>query len=70
VLPSSPAEKAGIRKSDVILALGDQPISGPSELSRRIAAMPPGTRVRLTLVRERKSTTLSVELGRLPERGQ
>ena len=68
VVEGSPAERAGMRKGDVIVAVGDQPVVAPPDLTRRIAATAPGTRVELTLVRERKRVQVAVELGRLPER--
>jgi len=67
VASGSPAERAGLRKGDIIVAVGDQPVGGPPELTRRIATTPPGTRVQLTVVRDRSRKTLDVELGRLPE---
>jgi serine protease Do len=68
VAPGSPAERAGLQKGDVIVAVNDQPVVAPPELTRRIASMPPGTRVQVTVVRERARKTLPVELGRLPDR--
>ncbi len=68
VAQGSPAERAGLRKGDVIVAVGDQPVAGPPELTRRVASTPPGTRVDVAVVRDRARRTLSVELGRLPDR--
>jgi serine protease Do len=70
VSPGSPAERGGLRKGDVIVAVNDQPVAGPPDLTRRIAMTPPGTRVQLAIVRDRDRKTLGVELGRLPERAQ
>jgi serine protease Do len=68
VVEGSPAEKAGVQKGDVIVAVNEQAIGMPPELTRRIVGTPPGTRVELSIVRKGKSITLPVELGRLPER--
>jgi serine protease Do len=68
VLQGSPAERAGLRKGDVIVAVGDQPVAGPPELTRRIAGTAPGTRVQLQVMRDRARQAVNVELGRLPER--
>ncbi len=70
VVPGSPAEKAGLQKGDVIVALGEQPVTGPPELTRRVAGTAPGTRIQLTVVRERARQQVGVELGRLPDRRQ
>jgi serine protease Do len=68
VVEGSPAEKAGVQKGDVIVAVNDQAVAAPQELTRRIVATPPGTRVQISLVRRGKPLKLSVELGRLPDR--
>jgi len=68
VVEGSPAEKAGIQKGDVIVAVNDQPVAAPQELTRRIVGTAPGTRVQISIVRKGKSLQLPVELGRLPER--
>jgi serine protease Do len=70
VVPGSPAERAGIKRGDIIVQVNGQPVAGPPELTRRIAGTPPGARVSVGVVRGREPTTLSVELGRLPERPQ
>jgi serine protease Do len=68
VVEGSPAEKAGVQKGDVIVAVNDQAVAAPQELTRRIVATPPGTRVQISVVRKGKPLKLSVELGRLPEK--
>src|SRR5262249_56607262 len=67
VASGSPAERAGLQKGDIIVGVGDQPVAGPPELTRRIAASAPGSRVQLDVVRARTRRTVAVELGRLPE---
>ena len=68
VVEGSPAEKAGVQKGDVIVAVNDQAVAAPQELTRRIVGTAPGTRVELSLVRKGKPLKLPVELGRLPDR--
>ena len=68
VVEGSPAERAGMKKGDVIVAVGDQPVATPPDLTRRIAGTAPGTRVALTVIRDRKRVQVAVDLGRLPER--
>jgi serine protease Do len=67
VSAGSPAERAGLRKGDVIVAVGDQPVNGPPDLTRRIAASPPGSKVQLTVARDRSQKPVEVQLGRLPD---
>ena len=63
----SPAEKAGLRAGDVIIAVGDERIEKLRELPRVIADITPGARQDLTVWRDGKPTALTVEIGRLPE---
>jgi serine protease Do len=67
VVPRSPAERAGLRRGDVVVAVGEQPVTGPTDLVRRIAGTPPGTKVQLTIVRDGSRRTVPVELERRPE---
>ena len=68
VVEGSPAEKAGMQKGDVIVAVNDQAVGAPQELTRRIVGTAPGTKVEISLIRKGKTLQLPVELGRLPER--
>jgi serine protease Do len=68
VLSGSPAERAGLQKGDVIVAIDEQTITSPSDLTRRITMTPPGTKVRVTIARDGGQKTIPVELGRAPER--
>jgi serine protease Do len=68
VVQGSPAARAGLRKGDVIVAVDDQGVGNPQELTRRIAGTPPGTRVRVGVVRDGARQTIAIELGRLPDR--
>jgi serine protease Do len=68
VVEGSPAEKAGVQKGDVIVAVDEQAVAVPQELTRRIVGTSPGTRVQLSLLRQGKPIKLPVELGRLPDR--
>ena len=67
LVEGAPAEKAGVKKGDIIVAVNDQPIVTPPELTRRIVGMAPGTRVELSVVRQGKALKVPVELGRRPE---
>jgi serine protease Do len=62
----SPGQKAGIKNGDVVTAVNGDTIKDPRDLARRIAAMPPGTKVDVAIWRNGKSQPLTVELGTLP----
>jgi serine protease Do len=63
VRPDSPADKAGLRRGDVITKVNGTPIRTGDDLVNKIAATPVGTRVKLTYVRDKKEaeTTAAVE---------
>jgi len=64
----SPAEKAGLKRGDAIVAVDGQPIREPRDLSRRIAALEPGKTVALTVLRNGKERTVTIEIGRQNDR--
>lgn len=51
VLPNSPAEKAALKKGDMIIAIDGEPLSLNRTLADAIAARKPGESVRLTVMR-------------------
>ena len=61
-----PAEGAGIRSGDTILAVNGEAVAGPRELARAIAAIKPGTATTLTLWRNGGEEKVTVDLGTLP----
>ena len=48
----SPAEKAGLRKGDVVTALNGRTVRGPSDLRARLGLTPVGEEVDMTVARE------------------
>ena len=68
VTAGSPAEKAGIERGDVILALDGQAVSGPDDLSVHISEKAPGTTVRLKITRNNQTRDVTVTLGELSEK--
>jgi serine protease Do len=67
VVEGAPAARAGVKKGDVIVAVNDQPIVTPPELTRRIVGMAPGTQVELSILRQGSTLKVPVELGVRPE---
>lgn len=67
VLDGTPAKKAGLESGDVILRLSDDTVANPNELSRRVASLSPGDKVRLRVLRDGKERNLTVTLGRRDE---
>jgi serine protease Do len=68
VTSKSPAEKAGIEAGDVVVAVNDKKVEGPRELQLLVAAIAPGTKVDVKLIRDGKEKTVNVLLGERPTR--
>jgi S1-C subfamily serine protease len=50
-MPGSPAESAGLRGGDVLLAIDDVPVSSRGDLYRQLWRHPPGDRIPLRVFR-------------------
>jgi Do/DeqQ family serine protease len=66
VQAGSPAERAGIRRGDVIVALNGSPISDSNSLRNQVARTQPGTDVTLTISRDNREQQVRITLGELP----
>lgn len=65
--PDSPAEKAGLKRTDVILAFNNHPISTWEELRLLVSQVVPNTKAALKIVRDGKPRTIDVTLGQVTE---
>ncbi len=63
---SGPALRAGVRAGDVVTALNGERIDSSRGLIRAVAAVPPGSGVRLTVRRNGRELDLPVTVGRRP----
>ncbi|NWJ50357.1 MAG: trypsin-like peptidase domain-containing protein, partial [Bacteroidetes bacterium] len=62
VVENGPAQKSGIKKGDIILAVDDVTVNGTSELQEVIATKNTGEKVKIYLIRDNKPFELSVVL--------
>jgi serine protease Do len=60
---NSPAAKAGIKSGDAIVAVDGEAIKDPHALALKISSYAPGKSVPLTVWRDGKERTVSVEIG-------
>ncbi|QYK43500.1 MAG: DegQ family serine endoprotease [Paracoccaceae bacterium] len=66
-VPDGPAKDAGMLAGDVIVTFDGADVADTRELVRRVADAPVGQAVRVVVMREGKTQTLSVTLGRREE---
>jgi serine protease Do len=70
VQDDSPASKAGLQASDVILAFNGNAVENSSDLPRMVGLTKPGTKIPLEVWRKGKAQQLTVVLGELPAEDQ
>lgn len=66
VAPGSPAERAGIKTGDVVIAINNQTVADSNSLRNIVASTPPGTTVTITLLRDGREMKVDVTLTELP----
>ena len=66
-IKDGPAAKAGVRTGDTIIAVDGQPIDEAKDLSRKVAQVAPGKTLSLTLWREGKERTVTLEVASQPK---
>lgn len=67
IFPDSPADRAGLRKNDVILALDGEKIGAGAAFVEKVATKVPGDEVRLTVIQRGREREIDVVLGEAPE---
>jgi serine protease Do len=67
VMKGSPAERAGIKTGDVIVAFNNKEIKDSSDLPALVARVAPGTTVPLKVMRDGKEISLSIGVGEMKE---
>ena len=63
VLKGEPADKAGIKVGDVIIAVNDKPVSDSHDLTRKIGLLKPHSKAKITVWRNGKVKEFWVKLG-------
>ena len=66
VVPGDPADKAGVKPGDTVVRVDTVPVKTTRDLIGYVSSKPPGSRVRLTVMREGKEAEFNVTLA---ERG-
>ena len=66
VTKDSPAEKAGLKRGDVIISLNDQAVDSPNSLKNLTAQLEVNKTVPVVVIRNGKEQTLQVTIGEQP----
>jgi serine protease Do len=64
VFKGDPAEKAGVKPNDIIVAVDGKPVNTSRELSATIAGLEVGKRAAITVIRDGQEKTLYAELAK------
>lgn len=64
--PSGPAAESGLQAGDIILEVNDQEVDRSSTLPRLVGEVAPNADVELTVLRDGRNETITVEVGEWP----
>lgn len=64
----TPAQRAGLRPNDVVVAINGRPVESAKALTRIVGFEKPGTRATLTVLRGGRREDVAIELGQRPTR--
>ncbi len=70
VIPKSPADQAGIKRGDVILSVNAEKVKNATQLRLIVAELPPGTKVKISLLRQGQAKDVMVTLAERPKAPQ
>jgi serine protease DegQ len=67
VLGGSPADKAGVKPGDILVAVDGKGVKDSASVLNLIAGLPPGAHTALRIIRNREPSDLQVKVGRRPK---
>ena len=67
ITPAGPAEKAGIKRGDVVVSINDRPVTSTQELRLLVAQLRPESDAQIKYLREGKDKIAKVKLGKLTD---
>lgn len=67
VVKDGPADRAGLKRGDIITSVGGKDVDSAHALSRLVASTAPNSQITVQLVRDGKSRDLKVTVGTMPE---
>ncbi|GEJ58390.1 peptidase [Anaeromyxobacter diazotrophicus] len=67
VVPKAPADKAGVKPGDVVVAVNGKPVDSPSLLTRTVSSVQPGGKATLTVLRGNEKKDLTITVAQRPD---
>ncbi|MGV8898389.1 MAG: Do family serine endopeptidase [Burkholderiaceae bacterium] len=67
VLRDGPADKAGIKPGDILIAIEDKPVTDTTEMLNLIAQLIPGNKTSFTISRRNQESVVQVTIGKRPK---
>ena len=66
LVPNAPAEKAGIKRGDLIVSINEKQIENPRQLSSAAADLRPGSTAEVGIIRDGEKRVIKLEVAKLP----
>jgi len=70
VVRNGPADRAGVRPGDILLAVEGKPVASTGDMLNLVAQLEPGAKARLTLMRQNRESTVDVTVGNRPRQSE
>jgi len=67
VLKGGPADKAGMRPGDILLAVQGKPVRDTTDMLNLIAQLKPGSKAKMKVLRKNREWTLDILVGKRPK---
>ena len=67
VLKGGPADKAGMKPGDILVAVEGKPVADTTDMLNLIAQLAPGNKAKMTVMRKSQQATLDVIVGKRPK---
>ena len=67
VLRGGPADLAGIRPGDILIAVDGKPVADTTEMLNLIAQLSPGKKSKITVQRKQQESVIEVQVGKRPK---
>jgi serine protease Do len=66
VTPNSPAQESGLQRGDILVEVNGKPVTDSNALRMNISMMPPGTSIKLKVMRSGSERDMTVKLAEMP----